>query len=240
MRNDTSTSSSKRKGLAVLHRDLEHGELPGIARLSAAHGVVGMADGPQVLDAGLLEIRQIGRMVDDAHRVGLGETGAQPVGERVVRRVACGLQRLAGHGCGRTPPPLRRRAQTPCRVGRPAAARGQPVDPVLAEDGELALGFDRHHASLHDATLAEDAAFGHLGHPALEHGFLPDERGAHVAHGQRYRRTDRAHDRIGRREDDVEGGDEHRAVHAAGRALVGDVEDPAAEGLRRLEVEDER
>ena len=125
-------------------------------------------------------------------------------------------------------------------VSGPAAAGGQPVDPILVEDGELTLGLDRDHPSLHDAPLAEDAAFGDLGHPALEHGFFAGERGTHVAQGQRDGRSDRPHDRIGRGEDDVEGGGQHRSVHAAGCSFVGDVEDPPAERLGRLEVEDER
>ena len=165
-----------------MHRDFEDGELPGIALLPAAHGVVRVPDGPEVLDPGLLEIGQIGRMMDDPHRIGLGETSTEPVRERVVRRIARRLQGLAGHD-----PRL-----LPCRAGRgpgrpmrSAAARCQTVHPVLIEDGELALGLDRDHAALHDATLAEDAAFGDVRHPSLEHGFLVGECGAHVAQGQR-------------------------------------------------------
>jgi hypothetical protein len=89
---------------AVLHRDLEDGKLTGIAGVSSAHRVVGVPDGPEVLDARLFQVGQIGRVMDDPHGIGLGEAGAQPVRERIVRRMECGLQGLAGHGPSATPP----------------------------------------------------------------------------------------------------------------------------------------
>src|SRR6202011_2066131 len=46
---------------------------------------------------GFLQARQIGRMVDDAHSVGLCEAGTQPVREVIVGRVPGGLQGLTLH-----------------------------------------------------------------------------------------------------------------------------------------------
>ncbi len=66
--------------LAVLHEHLEHGGVePGRLQL-----LVRVADVAEVGDAGLLEVRQVAAVVDDAHRVGLGEAHAHAVGERVV------------------------------------------------------------------------------------------------------------------------------------------------------------
>ena len=55
--------------LAVLHVRLEHGRVePGLAPLG-----VGVADVAEVGHAGLLQVGQVAAVVDDAHRVGLGE-----------------------------------------------------------------------------------------------------------------------------------------------------------------------
>ena len=93
---------------------------------------------------------------------------------------------------------------------------------------------------LHDATLAEDPAVGHLRDPSLEDGLHTREGRPEVAHGQAHRRTRRTGDGVGPRQDDVEGGRQHGAVHASGRTLVGDVEDTAPEGLGRVEVQHDR
>ena len=82
-----------------------------------------MPDGPQVLHPGLFEVRQIRRVMDDAHGVGLREAGAQPVDEVVVGRVPRGLQGLTGHG------PTR---YSPVGTTSPPAAATPPVPLGLA------------------------------------------------------------------------------------------------------------
>ncbi len=107
------------------------------------------------------------------------------------------------------------------------------------EDGELALGLDRDDPVLHDTTLAEDPPVRHLGDPSLEDGLHAREGGPEVAQGQAHRRPRRTDDGVGPRQDDVEGGRQHGAVHAPGRTLVGDVEDTATKGLGGIEVQDD-
>ena len=108
---------------------------------------------------------------------------------------------------------------------------------LVVEDGELPVRLHRDDPPLHDAALAEDPAVGHLGHPALEHGLLVAQGRPQVARREAHRGPDRAHNRIGRREDDVERRRKHGAVHAARSALVGHVEHGAPDGLGWLEVE---
>ena len=79
--------------LAVLHEHLEHGGVD--ARLAPLG--VRMAEVAQVLDAGRLEVRQVAAVVDDGHRVGLGEAHPEAVGERVVLRLQGRLDGNAHH-----------------------------------------------------------------------------------------------------------------------------------------------
>ena len=69
--------------LAVLHEALEHGVVDALR----AHLGVRVTEVAQVRDPGLFEIRQVTAVVDDAHRVGLGEANPDSVGERIVGRV---------------------------------------------------------------------------------------------------------------------------------------------------------
>ncbi len=132
------------QGPPVPDEHLEDGEFPAsvprarlpVARRRIATGpnrFVRVADRTQVLDPGLLEVRQVRRVVHDTHGVGLGEPGPQPVDEAVVRRVARRLEGLAGHGPPITPPWERfRRGPTrswwwrrrPAGATRPSGSRG--------------------------------------------------------------------------------------------------------------------
>ena len=142
------------------------------------------------------------------------------------------------------PPALVPGASTSPPRPEPRAPRtpgGHLVDELtVVEDGELALGLDRHDPVLDDAALAEDPPVRHLGDPSLEDRFHAGEGRAPVAQGEAHRRPGGADDGVGRRQDDVERGRQHGAVHASGRSFVGHVEDGASQGLGRLEVEHDR
>ena len=69
--------------LEVADVGLEHG---GVGALFAPLGVR-VADVAEVGDSRLLEVRQVAAVVDDLHRVGLGEAHADAVAERIVARV---------------------------------------------------------------------------------------------------------------------------------------------------------
>ena len=83
--------------------DADHGEVDALL----AQRRVGVPERAQVLDARALEIRQVGRVMDDAHGVGLGEARPDRDGERVVGGdVARGAERAhratLRHPCGRS------------------------------------------------------------------------------------------------------------------------------------------
>ena len=76
------------EGPAVADGHLHHREL----QAPAPQLVVGVAEGAQPLDPGLLQPRQVGGVVDHPHGVGLGEAGPQPVAEAVGGGVGGGLE----------------------------------------------------------------------------------------------------------------------------------------------------
>ena len=88
--------------LSVLHECFEHGV---VDALLAQLGVR-MAEMAQVLDPGLLQIGQVAAVVDDAHRIGLGETDSQPMVVRVVVGDQAGFQ-FEAHS-GTVPPEIAR------------------------------------------------------------------------------------------------------------------------------------
>jgi hypothetical protein len=67
--------------LAVLQERLEHGHLDAFR----PNLVVGMADVAEIRHAGFLEVQQVPAVVDDPHRVGLGEAHPDAMREGVVR-----------------------------------------------------------------------------------------------------------------------------------------------------------
>lgn len=108
--------------LDVADGDLEHGELDAVAPYVA----VRESDGPEVLDARLFEVRQVGGMVDDAHGVSVGESDPDAVPEVVLRRVERRVD-AAAHG---------RRRQRVAWV----AGIGRTGRSVSREENELATG----------------------------------------------------------------------------------------------------
>ena len=73
--------------LAVLHERLEHRHLDALG----SHLVVRVADMAQERHPRLLEVREVSAVVDDAHRVGLGEPDTDALGERIAGGVEGGL-----------------------------------------------------------------------------------------------------------------------------------------------------
>ena len=69
--------------LAIANPRLEHVHLDALV----ADLLVRMADVPEICDARLFEHREIAAVVDDPHRIGLGEPHPQPMGELVVGRI---------------------------------------------------------------------------------------------------------------------------------------------------------
>ena len=88
----TSTSSSNRERAEVAQGHLQDGDVEPVG----LQLLVRVADGPEVLDACLLQVRQVGGVVDDAHGVGLGEADPHLMGERVARRVGRRVERDPG------------------------------------------------------------------------------------------------------------------------------------------------
>ena len=110
---------------AVLHRQLQHGELAprrlarSVAVVARSYRAVGMPNGPEVLHPRLFEVRKVRGVVHDSHRIGLGEARAQPVTERVVLPVTRRLQGQSSHALRATPPSGRCRPLWPLRPFRP-------------------------------------------------------------------------------------------------------------------------
>ena len=178
--------------------------------------------------------------MDDPHCIGLGETRAQPVRERVIRRIAGRLHRLAAHEAGYSPVVREKEAEpVPESAGRRRLAASRLTRSWLKMANSPSASTVTTPPCTMRPLLKMRRSVTSC-HPAFEHGFLSGEGGTHVPQSQRDGRPDRSHDRIGRGEDDVEGGRQHRPVHAAGCSFVGDIEDPPTERPRRLEVEDER
>jgi hypothetical protein len=73
---------------AVLQRCLHHREFDPFG----PEPVVGPVESPQVLDPRLLQVGQVGGVVDHSHGVGLTEPHPQPVGERIGARVGRGIE----------------------------------------------------------------------------------------------------------------------------------------------------
>ena len=140
----TSTTSSNRSAWRYCtNTSSTAASTPGLAPLG-----VRVAEVAQVLDAGLLEVRQVAAVVDDAHRVGLGEAHPEAVRERVVlrrqgrlggdahRRPVC-----RGVECCRDPrrrapcrPPAWRSPSTSTTTTRPSAASACEAATVLGLD----------------------------------------------------------------------------------------------------------
>jgi hypothetical protein len=66
--------------LAVPHERLEHGHLDAVS----TYLVVGVADVAEVRHASLFEVQQVPAVMNDPHRVRLGEAHPDAVRERVV------------------------------------------------------------------------------------------------------------------------------------------------------------
>ena len=160
-----------------------------------------MPDRSEILDPRLLEVWQVGRVVDDPHGVGLGEARAQPVRERIVSRVPRRLQRLARHRSlllpvGTTPvPSASGRAPTPdsARRPRPSSDDRRRLGAIRFTNSWLKMANSPSASTVTMPSctmrpLLKTATVRHLGDPPLEDGLLVNQGGPQVAQGEAHRR----------------------------------------------------
>jgi hypothetical protein len=84
----------KSKGPEIPNRDLDNGEVDALG----PDILIRMPEGTETFDAGFLQIREVGGMVDHRHGVGLGEAHPQSVMELVLIRFG---GRVKPHAHGR-------------------------------------------------------------------------------------------------------------------------------------------